>query len=77
MRIRRFGLGIASLASAAILAGTVLALGASQVFAQGPASVPAFRAYGTATVSGAPAPSGATVTAVSATSPEQHAGPAP
>lgn len=69
MRIRKFGLGIGSLASAAILAGTVLALGASQVFAQGPASVPAFRAYGTASVSGSPAPSGATVTAVSATAP--------
>jgi hypothetical protein len=70
MRMRRFGLGIAAVtAVAAALAGTVLALGASQVFAQGPASVPAFRAYGTATVAGAPAPSGATVTAVSATSP--------
>jgi hypothetical protein len=70
MRIGRFGRWIGSLATVgAILAGTVLALGASQVSAQGPASVPAFRAYGTATVNGAPAASGATVTAVSATAP--------
>jgi hypothetical protein len=51
---------------AAVVASTLVALGASRVTAQGgPASVP-WRAYGSITSGGGPAPAGATVTAVSA-----------
>ena len=69
MRMRAHGLRIAALlGSAALLAGTALALGAAGVGAQAPASVPQFRAYGTVTINGQPAPSGTTVTAQSASS---------
>src|SRR5690349_16464406 len=54
--------------SAAILAASVLAINVAGIHAQGPPSVPSFRAYGTATINGTPAPAGATVTAVSAAS---------
>lgn len=67
-RRRGYGLRIgALLLGAALAAGTLLALGASTVVAQGPTSVP-WRAYGTVSVSGSPAQSGTTVTAISATS---------
>jgi hypothetical protein len=68
MRNCGYGLKIAAvLSGTALMTATVLALGVSPVAAQGPSSVP-WRAYGTATVSGQPAPAGATVNAVSATS---------
>jgi hypothetical protein len=68
MRIRGHDLNIAAIISgAAIITGTALAIGASPIAAQGPSSVP-WRAYGSATVSGQPAPAGATINAVSATS---------
>jgi hypothetical protein len=68
MRIPGYGLKIATvLSSAAFMAGTVLAVGISPAAAQGPSSVP-WRAYGAVTITGAPAPAGATINAVSATS---------
>jgi len=70
MKMHGFGLRFASpIVSAAFLAGVVLALGASQVFAQGPASVPSFRAYGSCQTAGGGCPAGTAVTAVSATNP--------
>jgi len=68
MRYRNQALRIASLVVGAIVLGTsLLALGASGVSAQGPASVP-WRAYGNVTGPGGGAQAGATVTAVSASS---------
>jgi hypothetical protein len=69
MRMRTHSLRFAALlSSAALLAGAALALGAAGVGAQAPPSVPQFRAYGTVTINGAPAPAGTTVTAQSASS---------
>lgn len=70
MRMNGFGPRFASpLLGAALLAVAVVALGGSQAFAQGPASVPSFRAYGSCQSAGGSCPAGTTVTAVSATNP--------
>jgi hypothetical protein len=70
MQIRAYSLKIASVLSGAVLlAGSALVVGVTSVGAQAPGSPPAVRYYGTVTLNGAPAPSGATVTAQSAASP--------
>ena len=70
MSMHRFALRTASLSlGAALLAGMALALGAFQVQAQGPASVPSFRAYGSCASAAGPCAAGTTVTAVSASTP--------
>jgi len=68
MNLYKYSGRIASLITAsAIVALAFVTLGVSQAFAQGPSSVPAFRAYGT--VSGGSGSSGGTVNAVSVSAP--------
>lgn len=75
MRIRAYSIKIATfIGGATLLAGSALTFGASGVGAQAPGSPPAVRYYGSATVNGSPAPSGATVAAQSASSPSTSCG---
>jgi hypothetical protein len=70
MSFRGFGLRIATpVMGAAIVAVALLGMGGSPAWAQGPASVPSFRAYGSCSGGTGPCASGSTVTAASATNP--------
>jgi hypothetical protein len=59
----------APIMGAAIAAVAMLSMGGASAWAQGPASVPSFRAYGSCSGSSGTCQSGSTVTAVSATNP--------